>query len=230
MSPEWNNFINDEMKKKYMIDLKNFITERRKEVIVLPSSENLFNALKQCAWADLKVIIIGQDPYPSAADAHGIAFSSPSEKTPYSLENIFKEIYQDIFAGNTGGVKVFKTNNLTQWAKQGVLLLNTCLTTEENKPGAHNRQGWEIFIENLVKHIGNHHKSKLVWMLWGKQAQSLKEHINQENHLVLEAEHPAAVRHRTNAWFGNKNFSKCNEFIKKTYFNQKSPINWHTLN
>jgi len=229
MSPEWNNFITAELKKDYGVTLKAFITARRSEATVLPSQKDLFNCFEACDWSNLKVIIIGQDPYPHARDAHGIAFSSPSDITPYSLQNIFDEIYKDFFNGDTGGVKVFKHNNLTQWGKQGVLLINSIMTTEENEPAAHKSKGWEIFIENLIKMINDKHPGKLVWMLWGASAKKFKPLI-QDKHLILESEHPAAVRHNAAAWFGNRHFTKANNFITKTYKNVKAPVNWGVWN
>lgn len=227
MDNKWKSFIEEEMKKEYMISLKEFISKRRQETIVLPDSSYLFNAFNVCHFNNIKVIIIGADPYPSSSDAHGLAFSTPSEHRPYSLQNIFDEVLKDFFNGNTGGINVFQTNNLTQWCTQGVLLLNSVLTTEEGKPGAHSNKGWEIFTENIIKFICANHQSKLVWMLWGKQAKSFKKHI-MEKHLILESEHPASVRHNHEAWFGNRHFTKANEFIRKTYFNIKMPINWGT--
>ena len=229
MDKIWQDFINAEMEKKYMVELKEFISERRKVANVLPAPANLFLAFKLTEWRNLKVIIIGQYPYPSAKDAHGLAFSSPALATPYSLQNIFNEIFNDIYEGNSGGVKVFQSNNLAPWAKQGVLLLNACLTTEENAPGAHKDKGWETFLVNTIKFINEKHESRLVWMLWGANAKALKKHIDSEKHLILESEHPAAMRHNPQAFINNRHFSKCNNFIKKHYFNQKSPIQWHLI-
>lgn len=229
MDEHWQKFIDSEMSKEYMVGLREFITERRKTVNVLPAPNQLFNAFKYCPWNNLKVIIIGQDPYPTKNDAHGLAFSSLSQQTPYSLQNIFDEIFKDIYEGNNGGVNAFQTNNLTQWAEQGVLLLNSCLTTEEGKVGIHKGKGWELFIENTISYIDQNHKCRLVWMLWGKDAKQFKQYIKGDRHLILESDHPAAARHNKMLWFGNKHFSKANNFINKNYFNLRAPIIWGTF-
>lgn len=229
MHETWQKFIDTEMSKEYMVKLREFITERRKTVNVLPAPNQLFNAFKYCSWDKLKVIIIGQDPYPTRQDTHGLAFSSLAQQTPYALRKVFDEIFNDIYEGNTGGVNAFQTNNLTQWAEQGVLLLNMCLTTEEGKAGAHRNKGWELFIENTVSFIDQNHKCRLVWMLWGKDAKNLKQYIKGERHLILEADHPASVRQNAQLWFGNKHFSKANKFINKHYFNLRAPIIWGTF-
>ncbi len=228
MDARWQILIDSEMKKQYMHDLKNFITERRKEVTVLPAATQLFDAFRLCNFGILKVIIIGQDPYPTAKDAHGLAFSSKSKETPYSLKNIFDEIYQDFYSGETGNVHPFKSNDLTEWAEQGVLLLNSCLTCDEGNPGSHRGKGWELFIENTVKYINERHGCRLVFMLWGKEAKQYEQYIDKEKHLILTSEHPAAAKHNRSAWFGNKHFTKANNFINKHYLGMRAPINWGT--
>lgn len=226
MSPEWINHIEAEKQKEYFFKLKDFVTKRRQENNVLPAANEIFNAFLLCPWDSLKVVILSQDPYPDSQHAHGLAFSSQSQTTPYSLQNIFQEIFTDIFNGNTGGVDVFQHNNLTQWARQGVLLLNSCLTVDQGKPGSHQNKGWEIFTENTIKYINDRHDYRIVFMLWGAQAKSYSPLINQDKHLVLTADHPASVRHRPNAWFGNKHFSQANNFISQTYQNLRAPIGW----
>lgn len=223
---QWKQLLDQEMQKEYMVTLKSFITERRDVCHVLPDSKQVFSAFTATNWDNLKVVIIGQDPYPTRADAHGIAFSSQARTTPYSLQNIFQEIKNDVLLGDTSATDMFPTNNLLSWCQQGVLLLNSCLTTEEGKPSAHKNKGWEIFTENTVKFINERHGCRLVWMLWGAQARKYKPFINADHHLILEADHPAAVKHNDKAWFGNKHFSKANNFIKKHYFNQRKPIEW----
>jgi len=225
----WDDFITEEMKKPYMQELVSFVKERRTKANVLPEPCNLFLAFKLTEWHNIKVVIIGHEPSPTAADSHGLAFSSLAKETPYSLQNIFNEVLNDIYESNSRGVKIFQTNNLTAWAKQGVLLLNSVWTTEENTPGAHKDKGWETFTANTVKFINTNHTSRIAWMLWGKPAKDLKKHINIDKHLVLESEHPAALRNNPLAFTGNRHFSKANNFIKKHYFNHKSPINWHLI-
>jgi len=229
MDKQWLNHISSEREKPYFKELEEFIKKRRSEAQVIPGPAEIFLPFKITEWNHLKVIILGQDPYPSSADSHGLAFSSLAKQTPYSLQNIFNEIYSDIYEGNSGGIKVFQTNNLTSWAKQGVLLLNMVLTTEAGSPGSHKNKGWEEFIKSVVKMLNERHTAKLVWMLWGKSAKEMKKYIDQEKHLVLESEHPSAMRNDPNAFINNRHFSKCNNFIKKHYFNLKSPINWHLI-
>lgn len=227
MDQHWTNFINQEKEKQYYLDLTEFLSKRKTETTILPAPNKVFECFRQVNFNHMKVVIIGQDPYPNEKDACGVAFSSPSKERPYSLQNIFKEIYDDYFYGGTGGAEVQVTNDLTQWCEQGVLLLNSALTCEKNTPNAHKGKGWELFTENLIKYICEKHKFKLVFMLWGAQAKKFKSHITGE-HLILEADHPAAVRHNPKAWFGNKHFTKANKFITDNYGYLRAPINWGT--
>lgn len=222
----WQKLINTEIQKKYMVKLKEFVNERRKTVNVLPPPNKVFEAFNLVNFSLLKVIIIGNEPYCNREDCHGLAFSSLSQQTPYPLKNIFDEIFQDVYAGNTGGQKVHYTNDLTQWAEQGVLLLNSCLTVEENTPNSHQNKGWELFIENTIKYINEKSPFKLVYMLWGKQAKQYAKYIDSSKHLILESEHPGAAKHNQNAWFGNKHFTQANQFISKHYFNIRGIVNW----
>lgn len=226
---EWKDFIDQERTKEYMINLKKFLDEKRKEVVIYPESKYTFNAFVQCPYKKLSVVILGQDPYINENQAHGLAFSSMGHKTPPSLKNIFTEIFNDYFNGNTGNVDVHQHNDLTQWAHQGVLLLNTVLTVEAGKSKSHAGYGWETFTENALKFI-NKHNHKLVFMLWGKDAKEYEKFIDGSRHLILKSDHPAAAIHNPSAWFGNKHFTKCNNFIIKHYMNYKRPINWGVFN
>ena len=226
MNPIWKDFIDLELNKDYGIKLKNFIIERRQKTNVLPSPPDVFNCFKLCDFHFMKVVIISGEPYTNRNDAHGLAFSSLSKTTPTALKNILDEVYADYYNGSTGGVVPFKHNNLTQWATQGVLLVNSIFTVDEGKSGSHLNKGWETFTENMVKMINEKHPAKLVFCLWGAQAKKYKQHITNPNHLILESEHPASAIHNNNSWFGNKNFSQANNFIKKNYFNVKAPINF----
>lgn len=225
LCPEWKTFIDEEMKKDYMVNLKLFIAQRRKEVNVFPSATDTFNCFAQCKYWNTKVVIVGSEPYNGMGESNGLAFSSLSTRRPIALENIFKEIKDDIWNNNTGGLNIFSHNNLTQWAWQGVLLLNRILTVEEGKSNSHKNKGWEEFTEAAIKMI-NLHPRKLVFMLWGKDANELKPLINEKKHLILESDHPASVAYNSAKWFGNKHFSKSNNFIKKHYFNQQMPLSW----
>jgi uracil-DNA glycosylase len=224
LSTQWQDHISTELKKKYMAPLKAFVSQRRTEVNVYPSAELTFNAFLQCPYDNLKVIIVGQEPYNSSGTADGLAFSA-NGPTPPILKNIFQEIFSDYYLGETGGIDVFQHNDLSQWAWQGVLLLNSVWTVEEGKSGSHKGKGWEKFTEATIK-LCNEHKHKLVFMLWGKDAQEYEKFIDKEKHLVLKTDHPGSALYTPTKWFGNKHFSKANEWIKKHYFNRKMPINW----
>lgn len=226
MDNEWKSFINSEMEKDYMKSLKEFVATRRKEVNVLPEPKLVFNCFTNCPWNDLKVVIIGQEPYTSIEDSDGIAFSSKSNKRPYALKNILDEVFNDYYNGNTGKYNPFETNSLVQWSKQGVLLYNSTLTTEANNPCSHDKKGWQYFSENLIKHINQNNPGKLVFMLWGNHAKEYKKLINEQRHLILEADHPTSVKFNPKNWFGNKHFTKANNWIHKHYHNQKTQINW----
>lgn len=225
LHPKWDEFLKRELSKEYMIELLKFVKSRRSEVNVYPSGDLTFNALVQCPYDDISVVILGQDPYHSVGVADGLAFSSQMPTTPPSLKNIYEEIYNDVFNGNTGNVKVFEHNDLSQWSWQGVLLLNTVLTADEGKAGSHKGKGWEKFTEAMLKFLNNHNH-KLVFMLWGKDAQQYATLIDGDKHLILTADHPAAALYNESKWFGNKHFSKANNWIKKHYFNVKPPISW----
>lgn len=223
MSEPWRNFIDSEMKKQYAIELREKVSERRKVVSVYPESHLLFNAFIQCPHEDLKVVILGIEPYPFPNVNNGLAFSCNANVSS-PLKSIEKEIFNDAFNGHTGNVNIFQTHDLTQWARQGVLLLNILSTSEAGKVKAHKDIGWEQFTTHAVKMI-NLHKHKLVWMLWGKEAQIYKPLINKDKHLILEADYPTSPKFQ-----GTRHFSKANEFIKKHYFNYKAPVAWCLLN
>lgn len=211
-----------------MTSLKSFISKRREETDVIPQPNEIFNAFRACSFALLKVIIIADNPISDYTNT-GIPFSSISRQTSLPLKNILDEIYEDVYFGNTGGVKVFNSNNLIEWARQGVLILSPYLTCEKDKPHAHRNKGWEIFIENTISFIEINHGCKLVYMLWGKGGQKFENKINKDRHLILKAGHPASAQHKTD-WFGCKHFTKANNFIKKHYFNQRAPITWGLFN
>lgn len=235
--PTWNELLNVELSKDYFKDLQNFISNERKSKIIYPEAKNTFNAFKLTPYDDVKVVIIGQDPYHSPGHAHGLAFSSLSDSRPPSLNNIFKEVYNDIYKNwkvnreaEWNMSEIFETNDLTSWAKQGVLLFNIIMTVEKGIAGSHAKKGWETLSVEIVKKL-NQHPRKLVFMLWGKFAQAMKKYITDEKHLILEAAHPAAEAYKENAgFFGCKHFSKCNSFLEKNApFHSKVGINFATF-
>src|ERR1035438_3474855 len=192
-------FAKPEMKK-----LKEWIQNERKTKTLLPEPGEVMNAFKLTPYDNVRWVILGQDPYPNKQDAHGLAFSSLAEKTPASLRNIFKEIRDEMYPDNTIE-DVFKTNNLTKWAEQGILLMNTVLTVEEGVSNSHQGRGWEVFTEHTMKALNNHPRA-LVFFLWGKQAQGWGHLITAKKHLVFTSAHPSPLS-ADKGFFGTYHFS-----------------------
>lgn len=214
-SSTWFNKLQEEMNKPYFIELKRFIGTERQQSVVYPKAEDVYNALKMTSFEDVKVIILGQDPYHGPNQAHGLSFSvQDGVKAPPSLVNIFKELNTDI------GTPIPNHGNLSNWAKQGVLLLNATLTVRQATPGSHQNKGWEQFTDYIIKLISDE-KEHCVFLLWGNYAKSKAALINRTKHLVLEAAHPSPLAR--GAFFGSKHFSKTNDYLKK---HSKSIINW----
>lgn len=211
----WNIIIKNEMDKPYYKDLVKKLEVARKTNNVYPKEEAVFNAFKLTKFEEIKVVIIGQDPYHQKNQAHGLAFSSTDSKTPKSLVNIKKEIFNDL------KIETTNNNDLTNWAKQGVLLINTILTVNENKPLSHKDFGWEIFTLNLFKEITKI-KRPIVFILWGNHAQKYEKYIKEELHLVIKSSHPSPLS-SYRGFFGSKPFSKTNDFLIK---NKIAPINF----
>lgn len=213
---KWKEVLREEFQKDYFKTLVEFIKNEYKTQTVYPKAGNIFNAFNLCPFEDVKVVIIGQDPYHEPNQAHGLCFSvlDPTP-TPPSLVNIYKEIKQDL------GVDSPKSGDLTRWAKQGVLLLNATLTVQAHKAGSHQNKGWEKFTDSVIHHLANE-KQGLVFLLWGSYAQKKGEFIDQTKHLVLKSVHPSPLSaHR--GFFGNHHFSQTNNFLSKL---GKQPINW----
>lgn len=206
----------NEFNKPYFKKLDLKLAKLREENIVYPKEEDVFNAFKYTKIEDVKVVILGQDPYHGKNQAHGLSFSSLDTKTPKSLINIKKELYSDL------GIEISPNNNMTNWAKQGVLLLNTVLTVNEGKPNSHQNIGWETFTLNIFKEITKLDKP-IVFILWGNHAISYKKYITNNKHLVIESSHPSPFSARI-SFFGSKPFSKTNEYLIK---NNLSPIDFN---
>ncbi|OCL84318.1 Uracil-DNA glycosylase [Arcobacter porcinus] len=213
----WEDIINLEKKKDYYKKLKIEIEERYKNFIVFPEKENIFKAFTLTKLDNLKIVILGQDPYHGYGQAQGLAFSTPKDiKNPPSMQNILKEIENDL------GRKSFcQDGDLTSWAKQGVLLLNTVLTVEQGKAGSHQKLGWEIFTDNIIKYINENCKD-IVFILWGAPAIKKSSLINKDKHHILTSVHPSPLS-AYRGFFGSKHFSKTNEILRKI---NKEPINW----
>lgn len=200
----WKNHLNSEFDKPYFKDLLAFVTEEYKNHQCFPKESEIFNAFNHCQFKDLKVVIIGQDPYHDEQQANGLCFSvNDGIKHPPSLVNIFKELEQDL------GIQYPKSGNLVQWADQGVLLLNATLTVRAHKAGSHQKKGWEQFTDAVIKTI-NAEKINVVFLLWGGFAKKKKKLIDTSKHIVLESGHPSPLSANRGYWFGNKCFSKTN--------------------
>ena len=214
----WLNLIIDEFHKQYMDDIKKIIIENKKNgITIYPPSSKIFNAFKLTEFHTIKVVILGQDPYHQEGQAHGLSFSVPRNiPPPPSLINIYKELSVDIDPNfdNSNG-------NLDSWAKQGVFLLNTTLTVQKGKPLSHSKIGWNVFTDRVIEIISNN-KEKVVFILWGMQAQSKKHLINKSKHLILESAHPSPLSaHR--GFFGSNPFSKANHYLES---NDLKMIEW----
>ncbi|MDD4187979.1 MAG: uracil-DNA glycosylase [Bacilli bacterium] len=194
----------------------NFINNEYKTKTIYPKLENIFNALKLTPYENVKVVIVGQDPYHGENEAHGLSFSVlDGVKIPPSLKNIYKELESDL------GIKPSLSGNLTNWAKEGVLLLNTSLTVIKNQPNSHKDIGWQMLTDYIIK-VLNLKENGVVFILWGKYAQTKKKLITNHNHLIIESSHPSPFSAHQ-GFFGSKPFSRTNEFLLK---NKKKPIYW----
>jgi len=212
----WSEFLKSETDKDYFKNLLIFIEKEYKEKVIFPAQENIFKSLELCDLNKLKIVILGQDPYHNLNQANGLCFSVNQGVTlPPSLKNIFKEIQDDI------GKPIPMTGDLSFWSKQGVLLLNSIFTVEQNKAGSHKNKGWEIFSDEIIKLISEK-KDKIVFILWGNFAKSKREYIDKSKHLILEAAHPSPFSAHS-GFFGCKHFSKANDFLTK---NKIEIINW----
>ena len=212
----WKDIFKEEKEKPYYKKITEFLEEEAKTYTIYPKREDIFNAFKLTQFDEVKVVILGMDPYINENQAHGLSFSVlPGNPIPPSLKNIFKELKSDL---------VFNPPNhgcLIDWAKQGVLLLNSALTVRSGESGSHSKIGWHKFTDSIISRL-NERNSPQVFMLWGSHARSKKELINNPNHLILEAVHPSPLSAHQ-GWFGCKHFSKANDFLIK---NNIAPINW----
>lgn len=205
---EWDSLLCDEFKKDYYLKLRSILIQEYRTQSIFPGMYDIFNALKYTSYSDVKCVIIGQDPYHGAGQAHGLSFSvRKGVVPPPSLVNIFKEIKDDVGIDNTG-----KHGELTKWAENGVLLLNSVLTVRENRARSHRGLGWEEFTSNVIKLL-NERKKPMVFMLWGNDAKQKSQLITSPQHLVLKSAHPSPLS-AFNGFFGCRHFSKANEFLR----------------
>ena len=203
----WDILLKDEFQKPYYLNLRKFLVQEYKTQTIYPNMNNIFNALKYTDYRDVKVVILGQDPYHQPNQAHGLCFSVlKGVKPPPSLQNMYKEIHAEY------GYPIPDHGELTYWAEQGVLMMNTVLTVRESQPNSHKGMGWEIFTDNVISLL-NARPEPMVFLLWGANARAKKKIITNPNHLVLESAHPSPLS-AYNGFFGNGHFKKANEFLK----------------
>ena len=212
---DWDNILNEEINKDYFKSLLNTVSKLYEEKTIYPPKKDVFNAFR-LNYKDVKVVILGQDPYHGTGEAHGYAFSCLKTPIPPSLKNIYKELYSDL-----GIEKDMLNGDLTPWANQGVMLLNATLTVEKDKPNSHKDLGWNKFTDSVISKL-NEREDPIVFILWGNFAREKAKLINNPQHLVIESPHPSPFSAR-NGFFGSKPFSKTNNFLNK---NNKKPINW----
>ena len=212
----WNEILSEEMEKDYYQELQAFVQKRRAEVRVFPEEKNVFNALKLTPFESVKVVILGQDPYHGFGQAHGLSFSvQKGIPLPPSLKNIYKELQEDI------GGELPTEGDLSHWAKQGVLLLNTVLTVEEGNANSHKGMGWERLTNRLIESL-NELKHPVIFILWGKPAQDKEKLITNPNHVILKAPHPSPLS-AYRGFFGSKPFSRVNDILIQQ---GQIPIRW----
>lgn len=203
----WDILLKDEFQKPYYLNLRKFLVQEYKTQTIYPHMNNIFNALKYTDYKDVKVVILGQDPYHQPNQAHGLCFSVlKGVNPPPSLQNMYKEIHAEY------GYPIPTHGELTYWAEQGVLMMNTVLTVRESQPNSHKGMGWEIFTDNVISLL-NLRPEPMVFLLWGANARTKKKLITNPNHLVLESAHPSPLS-AYNGFFGNGHFKKANEFLK----------------
>ena len=215
INKKWDIVLQDEFKKEYFRNLGIFVKKEYKIKKIFPPYQNMFDALRFTDYDEVKVVILGQDPYHGLGEAHGLSFSvREGISMPPSLQNIFKELYNDL------GIKRNKSD-LTDWAKEGVLLLNSIMTVEKDKPLSHKDKGWEIFTDKIISKL-NERQDPVIFVLWGSFARSKKELITNSRHKIIESVHPSPLSaHR--GFFGSKPFSKINKYLKEM---NKEEINW----
>ncbi|MBK6263985.1 uracil-DNA glycosylase [Marivirga sp. S37H4] len=214
--PSWKIHLQEEFSKPYFSSLVNFVKEEKRTKTIYPEGSFIFNAFEKCTFDQVKVVILGQDPYHGPGQANGLSFSvNPGVPMPPSLVNIFKERKADL------NKPMPPNGDLSGWAKQGVLLLNATLTVAAKSPGSHQNKGWEEFTDAVIRTLSQE-KEKLAFILWGAYAQKKGAVIDRDKHFVIESAHPSPfAAHR--GFFGSRPFSRCNKYLME---NEKEPIEW----
>jgi uracil-DNA glycosylase len=216
ITSDWKGYLADEFKKDYMQSLQQFLQSEKQKKTLYPDESEYLTALNSTPFSQVKVVILGQDPYHGEGQAHGLSFSvKPNVKIPPSLMNIYKELNMDL------GITPVDHGYLLPWAEQGVLLLNSVLTVEAKKPGSHQNKGWETFTDKIIEMINEKHEG-VVFMLWGAYAQKKGRHIDREKHCVLESVHPSPLS-AYRGFLGCQHFSKANKYLTRI---GKEPIKW----
>ncbi|KYH28694.1 MULTISPECIES: uracil-DNA glycosylase [Clostridium] len=217
---DWENLLQDEFKKNYYLKLRKFLINEYRTRIIYPNMYDIFNALHYTAYKDVKVVILGQDPYHGPNQAHGLSFSvKPGVPAPPSLMNIYKELHDDL------GCYIPNNGYLKKWADQGVMLLNTVLTVRAGQANSHKNMGWEHFTDRVISLL-NEREDPIVFILWGKNAQSKLSIINNPKHFIIKSVHPSPLS-ANRGFFGSKPFSKANNFLVSI---GKEPIDWQIEN
>lgn len=213
----WDAFITLETKMNYFQQLNEYLGKEYESQTVYPPRDAVFNAFEYCPLEQTKVIILGQDPYHGLGQAHGLSFSvNRGVALPPSLRNIYRELQSDV------GFEIPMYGDLSEWAHQGVLLLNDVLTVRAGKPGSHQNKGWEEFTNHVISFLSSENKG-LVFMLWGNHAMKKGQNIDRSKHLILSSGHPSPMSANRGKWFGNKHFSQANNYLVQQ---GKTPINW----
>ena len=213
---DWDQILSGEFEKEYYLKLREFLKQEYRTGVVYPSMYDIFNALKFTAWKDARVVILGQDPYHEPNQAHGLSFSvRKGVPKPPSLKNIFKELEQDL------GISQPDHGCLEEWAKRGVMLLNTVLTVRQGQANSHKGKGWELFTDQVIRAL-NQREEPLVFLLWGSHARAKAELIDNPAHLILQAAHPSPLSAHNGFW-NCRHFSQANAFLREQYGQE---INW----
>ncbi|MFS0635029.1 uracil-DNA glycosylase [Mesobacillus foraminis] len=220
LNNHWAGLLKEEMMKPYFRELEEFLQKEYAEKTIYPKQEDIFNALKYTDYEDVKVVLLGQDPYHGPGQAHGLSFSvKPGVKSPPSLRNVFKELNADL------GCSIPDHGYLVKWAEQGVLLLNTVLTVREGEANSHKGKGWETFTDKVIS-ILNEREKPVIFLLWGKPAQSKLKLIDKNRHPVITSPHPSPLS-ASRGFFGSKPFSRINEYLKN---HGEDEIDWQIEN
>lgn len=214
----WQTILNEEMTTHYFQNLINELENEYRDFVCFPPKDLIFSAFNHCDWNNVKVVIIGQDPYHGEGEANGLSFSvNDGIKIPPSLRNIYRELTDDL-----GAIFMPTSGNLEAWAKQGVLLLNATLSVRKDSPNSHKHLAWSQFTDAVIEKLASE-KQQLVFLLWGSFAQKKGNKINRNQHLVLESGHPSPMSANQGKWFGNKHFSQTNAYLTSKGM---QPIDW----